>query len=88
MRSSPQIWLFFVVSLGAAGCTQPPDQGSGGAPMERVETAESQVSPSCSYCLQACRLSLRSCRYMVDGGYLRCEIDRGGCADRCRQVCR
>jgi hypothetical protein len=56
--------------------------------MERVETAESQVSPSCSYCLQACRLSLRSCRYMVDGGYLRCEIDRGGCADRCRQVCR
>ena len=53
-----------------------------------------RVSPSCSLCLQACRVSLRNCRYVADGrpggdgGYLRCEIDRGGCASRCRHVCR
>jgi hypothetical protein len=106
MRSSPQIRLFLGLALGAAGCAGPPEEGSEGAPRERAETTESRasaepvrfvpaaaMSPSCSYCLQACRVSLRSCRYVVDsnftgGGYLRCEIDRGGCANRCRTVCR
>ncbi len=106
MQSSPQRWSCIVIALGVAGCTQSPAEGSGGAPLERAETTESRasaelvrfvpgavVSPSCSTCLQACRVSLRRCRYVVDrnfagSGYLRCELDRGGCASACRYVCR
>jgi hypothetical protein len=88
MRSSPRIRLFLALALGVVGCAQPPDEGSGGASVERAETTESPVSPGCSYCLQACQVSLNRCRYLADGGALRCEITRGGCASRCRLLCR
>lgn len=94
MRSSLRIWSFLVVVLGALGCVSPRDEGSGGgASTERADTTEGRPSPSCSRCLQACRVSLRSCRYVLHGpldgeGYLRCDLDRGGCVNLCRYVCR
>jgi len=92
MRSSLKSWSFVLIALGAAGCIPSLEPGNEGAPMEPAEITESQASPSCSLCMQACRVHLRSCRRVVheggDGSYLLCEIDRGGCANLCRTVCR
>lgn len=70
------------------------EDGAALVPVGGEGPSSNEPRPACSRCIQACRITLRGCRYVRDSaspgaeGHLRCELDRHACASLCRPVCR